>query len=91
MPIMSYLVHPASGRARELNAKLRRIPECDVFPAENRELVVLVTDTTSKEAEQQLQREINALDALHFLTLVSSFEEPLERPLSPNSPSEIPP
>ncbi len=76
MPIMSYLAYPMDGRRDELLEALRALPGCEVLPAENRDLVVLVTDTPDRAAEQALQERLQDLPSLQCLALVSGYAEP---------------
>jgi hypothetical protein len=71
MPIKSYLAYPVRGRRDELAATLRRLGGCQVFPAENRDLLVLVTDTPHEAADDSLQRELAEIPTLDALALVA--------------------
>ena len=75
MPIKSYLAYPVSGRLDELTAALRRLPGCDVFPAINRELVVLVTDAPDDAAEEALGGLLAHVPALQTLALVAGLSD----------------
>lgn len=74
MPIKSYLVFPHKNMLDELEKQLRAIPDCDVIPAENKELLVVVTDTESKDREEICLNKINSLRGLDHITFVSGFE-----------------
>ena len=71
MPIKSYLVYPVSGRLDELTAALRQLSGCDVIPAVNRDLLVLVTDMPDEGAEEALEVELASVPALQALALVA--------------------
>ncbi|MEO9967134.1 MAG: hypothetical protein ABJF11_15145 [Reichenbachiella sp.] len=74
MPIKSYLVFPHAGEKSKLTEKLSELKWCEVMPAENKELLVLVTDTTDEADEENCLKKINALTELEHYTLVSGFE-----------------
>ena len=76
MPIKSYLAFPQKGKLTELADALSRTPGCEVTPAENQELVVLVTDTANEVEEKALEQRLHAIDALLSLALVSGFQDP---------------
>ena len=76
MPVKSYLICTQPGRRRQLEAQLRRLPGCTVWPAQNREALVVVTDTASEAADDQLRGSLEALDSLASLTLVAAFAAP---------------
>ena len=70
MPVMSYLAYPVDGRRRELVDALTAVPGCHVLPADNRDLLVLVTDTPNDHAERDLQERLQGIASLACLTLV---------------------
>lgn len=76
MPITSYLAHPLEGKKSDLIKALTSFKECDVIPAENKEVVVVVTETESTEEENILKDKIEALKSLKLLALVSGFNTP---------------
>jgi hypothetical protein len=71
MPIKSYLDYPLRGRRDELAAALGRLRGCQVFPAVNRDLLVLVTDTPHEAADESLQSALAEMPTLHVLALVA--------------------
>lgn len=73
MPIKSYLVQTRSGRRPEAAAQLAALSGCTVAPAENRDVLVLVTDTPSEEADAALRLRVENVEAVSALTLVSAF------------------
>jgi nitrate reductase NapAB chaperone NapD len=64
MPIKSYLVYPPQEKQTDLEAQLRTLPECEVLPATNHELLVLITDTTNEAAEKALETKLKAIETL---------------------------
>ncbi len=73
MPVKSYLAHPHNGRKQELIESLSSLEECEVIPAENQDLLILVTDTEDNFQEKQLKGKLDAIESLKLLTMVSGF------------------
>lgn len=69
MPIFGYLAIPEPGERDVLCAKLQALPFCEVIPAENRDVLVLVTDTPNEDLERQLQTSLKSLDSLQSLSM----------------------
>ncbi len=76
MPIKSYLAHPVKGQKELLINELAALKNCDVIPAENKEVIVVVTDTESDTEEEYLKEKIEAFSSLKLLALVSGFNTP---------------
>ena len=75
MPIKSYLVFPHEGKKDSLVEILNQLDWCEVLPAENEALLVLVTDTANDQEEEVCLGKINDIPELEHYTLVSGFEE----------------
>lgn len=73
MPIKSYLVFPQAGRGSQLLETLSYMDSCSVIPAENKEVLVLVTDTQSDSEDELLLHKLQSQKDLHHLTFVSGF------------------
>jgi nitrate reductase NapAB chaperone NapD len=69
MTICSYLAIPAPGEGATLRARLAALPGCEVVPAENRELLVLVTETPDRGADDALRARIEGMAGLQALVL----------------------
>ncbi|MEW4922805.1 hypothetical protein [Algibacter sp. 2305UL17-15] len=76
MPIKSYLAHPHDGKKTELIDALSHINNCDVIPAENQDLLILVTETENKFEDENLKEQIEAIASLKLLAMVSGFDTP---------------
>lgn len=74
MPVKSYLARPYEGKFTELLKELSAINGCDIIPSTNQEIAVLVTDTENEEEDQKLLTQLNTLDSLKMLSMVSGFE-----------------
>lgn len=69
MPIFSYLAIPTEGNKDALCAALEATNYCEVIPAENQEVVILITDTPDKETDKQLQAQLKNLSYLQSLSM----------------------
>jgi nitrate reductase NapAB chaperone NapD len=67
MPIFSYLAYPVKGAKEVLFNDLKALDHCEVMPAENEEILILVTDTPDEESEEELQKRLNTLKSLQSL------------------------
>ncbi|BCL62836.1 hypothetical protein DGMP_35290 [Desulfomarina profundi] len=75
MPIFSYLAIPANGAKEMLCADLASLSHCEVIPSDNREVVVLVTDTPDKATEEKLQEKLKQLQTLQSLSLTFGYDD----------------
>ena len=73
MPIMSYLAYPVTGARETLATELAAFPECEVVPAQNQEVMILLTDTCDQENEKALQSKLEKVKSLQCLAMVSGF------------------
>ncbi|MDN5202305.1 hypothetical protein QQ008_13045 [Fulvivirgaceae bacterium BMA10] len=76
MPIKSYIAFPAKGQRSVLSKELNKLPWCEAIPAENKDVLVLVTDTKDQKEEDLFQEKLNKIKSLDHLTLVSGFNDP---------------
>lgn len=76
MPIKSYLAHPHEGKKEELIAALSKIDNCEVLPAENRDLLIVVTDTQDNTEDKEIKETIETIESLKLLAMVSGFDTP---------------
>ena len=80
MPIKSYLVHHKEGKKKVLLEQLNKLSGCEAIPSQNKDVIVLITDTHSKETEKKLEKELEALADIDHLALVSGFATELNQP-----------
>mgnify|MGYP000415694987 CR=1 FL=1 len=73
MSIKSYLAYPQTGRKEKLIAALSKMKHCELLPSENKDVIILITDTETKAQDEQINSQLEALDSLKLLTLVSGF------------------
>ena len=75
MPVFSYLAIPRNGAKETLCADLAGLRFCRVLPADNHEVVVLVTDTPDETTEKALQESLMKLQSLQSLSLAFGYDE----------------
>lgn len=83
MPVCSYVVFPRPGAATRLAEHLAALPGCQVEPADNRDLLLMVTDTPDAEAEHALRDRLESLEDV--LGMVLAFGE-----IDPDTPEGDP-
>ena len=76
MPIKSYLVHPSEGKKAKLTQQLSIMEHCKVLPAENEEVLILVTETNSKQEEEILKEKLEQISDIKLMAMVSGFDTP---------------
>jgi nitrate reductase NapAB chaperone NapD len=69
MPVFGYLAIPVPGAIKILRTELSELPHCEIIPAENRDVIVLVTDTPDEETEKELQGKLHNLSSLQSLSM----------------------
>jgi nitrate reductase NapAB chaperone NapD len=67
MPIISYLAYPQKGEKETLLKDLSALEHCEATPADNEEILLLVTDTPDDDTEQKLQEKLKELKSLQSL------------------------
>ena len=76
MPIKSYLAHPHDNKKQELIEALSTIEQCEVLPAQNKDILVIVTETEDKIEDEFLKEKLEAIPSLKLLAMVSGFNTP---------------
>ena len=67
MPVFSYLAYPVPGAKKKLLNDLAALDYCEVTPADNQEILILVTDTPDESKEKELQIKLKKLKSLESL------------------------
>ena len=75
MPIKSYIAIAAPERKQRLVEELSSLPGCSLTTSDNEDIVILVTDTPTEEAEHELEQRLSGLTNLQSLSLVCGFAE----------------
>ncbi len=79
MPVFSYLAYPQKGAKNKLMDDLQSLEHCEVMPADNEEVVILVTDTPDEEEEAVLQDKLKGLGSLQSLSMTFGHGEEKNR------------
>jgi hypothetical protein len=67
MPVFSYLAYPAKGAKAQLIEDLSALKYCEATPAQNEDILILLTDTPDDAAEKALQDQMKSLKSLQSL------------------------
>ncbi len=79
MPILGYIAIPQSGTKNKLHKKLNNLQFCEAFPADNEDILILVTDTPDKETEEQLQKHLKSIPQLESLSMTFGYNDELQK------------
>lgn len=60
--------------------RLSELKECESIPSQNKDIIVLITDTQTIEAEKELEKELEALEDISHLSLVAGFADEINKP-----------
>jgi nitrate reductase NapAB chaperone NapD len=74
MPIKSYILHCKEDKKEKLLKELLSFSNCEVIPAQNKDVIILVSDTDTEESDKELYNKLLELQDLKHLSLVSGFE-----------------
>lgn len=74
MPIKSYILHFEEGKKEVLIEELQKLTNCEVIPAQNHDVVVVVTETETEELDNKLHNKLVEIKGLKHLSLVSGFD-----------------
>ena len=75
MPVLSYIAIPRSGAKNELLSDLNSMQFCEAFPADNQDILVLVTDTPDKGTDQELHAKLTNLPTLESLSMTFGYND----------------
>jgi len=78
MPVLAYLASPRFGEKSKLLQELNALQYCEAFPADNADILVLVTDTPDKETEEKLQKHLNKMESLESLSMTFGYNDELQ-------------
>ena len=67
MPVFSYLAYPKQGAKQNLLNDLTSLDYCEATPADNQNILILITDTPDEETEKVLQKKLKELKTLESL------------------------
>ena len=69
MPIFSFLAYPEKNMKEQLIKDLSAMDHCEVKPSQNKEVLILLTDTPDEETNKRLIDTIKALKSLQALSM----------------------
>ncbi len=69
MPIFSFLAYPENDMKDELIHDLSTMQYCEVKPSDNKEVLILLTDTPDEETNKALIDSIKDLESLQSLSM----------------------
>jgi nitrate reductase NapAB chaperone NapD len=75
MPVLGYLALPQSGAKHQLLEELNDLQFCEVFPADNEDVLILVTDTPDKNTEKELQKQLKQLKFVESLSMAFGYND----------------
>lgn len=75
MPVKSYLAFPLDNQKEALKIELEKIEGCEAIEAENKDVLVVVTESSDEKADEALLAEIRNSKHLKHISLVSGFNE----------------
>jgi len=78
MPILAYIAIPRPGEKNSLLHQLNGMPHCEAFPADNADILILVTDTQDKNTEKQLQKQFKQMESLESLSMTFGYNDELQ-------------
>ena len=67
MPVFSYLAYPRQGAKQELLDDLKSLEYCEATPADNENILILITDTPDEDSEKVLRKKLKQLKTLESL------------------------
>jgi nitrate reductase NapAB chaperone NapD len=73
LSIRSFLVHIKPGRHEAVAGMLRADGSCDVYLSENADLLVVVTDHTTRTEDDRFDERLTALPDVMGVALVSGY------------------
>ena len=76
MPVFSYLAYPKRGSKEQLVKDLAALDYCEATPADNEEILILVTDTPDEDQEKALQKKLKKLKSLESLGMTFGHVDP---------------
>jgi nitrate reductase NapAB chaperone NapD len=75
MPVKSYLAFPLDNQKEALKMELENIEGCEAIEAENKEVLVVVTESEDEKEDEALLANIRNSKHLKHISLVSGFNE----------------
>ncbi len=70
MPVFSYLAHPVEGAKDELIKEVNKCGHCEIIPADNEDILIILTDTPDDDTEKKLWKELSNLKSMRSLDMI---------------------
>ncbi|RJP76987.1 MAG: hypothetical protein C4522_16590 [Desulfobacteraceae bacterium] len=80
MPVFSYIAYPKPGAKADLLHHLSALEECHAAAAQEKDILVLVTDTPDEESEKRLQRKLKKIKSLQSLSMTFGHVDDNSKP-----------
>lgn len=75
MGVRSFLVYVAPAAGDHVAQALAAEPSCDVYPAENRDVLAIVTDLDDRDAEDAFDERLAAMPGVLSVALVAGYSK----------------
>jgi len=69
MPIFSFIAYPENSMKNQLIKDLSLMQYCEVKPSDNKDVLILLTDTPDEETNKNLITKIKNLSSLQSLSM----------------------
>lgn len=69
MPIFSFIAYPENSMKNQLIKDLSLMQYCEVKPSDNKDVLILITDTPDEETNKNLINKIKNLSSLQSLSM----------------------
>ncbi|MEN9361759.1 MAG: NapD protein [Verrucomicrobiota bacterium] len=69
MPVCSFIIHPAPGATEELVSELSAFPGCEATPSDDLSLLVLVSETDTREEMEELTEKLRCYPRVLSLSI----------------------
>jgi nitrate reductase NapAB chaperone NapD len=69
MPIFSFIAYPENSMKDQLVKDLSLMQYCEVKPSDNKDVLILLTDTPDEETNKNLITQIKELSSLQSLSM----------------------
>ena len=79
MPILGYIASSRSGSKQKLLQELNALQYCEAYPADNADILILVTDTPDKDSEEELQEHLKEIKSLESLSMTFGYNDELHQ------------
>ena len=79
MPILGYIASSRSGAKQKLLQELNALQYCEAYPADNADILILVTDTPDKDSEEELQEHLKEIKSLESLSMTFGYNDELHQ------------